>query len=125
MSSTNTLALIVLCVAMTTLGQIALKLGASHPTLGGLIESGQFAVFAMRALTTPYVIVGLVLYAGSTVLWLLILGRADLSYAYPMVSLGFVLTALYGWWALGERLGPMRVLGIALVFLGVVAIARS
>ncbi len=116
---------ILLCVLLTTAGQIALKLGASHPALVGLLDAGNVAGYAARAVVSPAVIIGLLLYALSTALWLVILARTDLSYAYPFVSMGFVLTALYGRLALHEALTAPRLVGIGLIVLGVIFVSQS
>ena len=82
-------------------------------------------VFLARALVAPMVIVGLGLYAASTLLWLLVLAKLDVSYAYPFVSLGFVFTALYGYFAMDEPMVLARIAGISLIVVGVVLVARS
>ena len=53
------------------------------------------------------------------------LSRTDVSIAYPMVSIGYVLTAIAAWQLLGESLSAMRVAGIGVIILGVVMVARS
>jgi drug/metabolite transporter (DMT)-like permease len=125
MNQLSLTATIIGCVLLTTAGQIALKLGASNPALAGLLENGNLAAFATRALSAPVILAGLFLYALSTVLWLFILARAELSFAYPFVSLGFVLTAFFGRYALHEPLTMARVAGIALIVLGVIFVSRS
>jgi drug/metabolite transporter (DMT)-like permease len=118
-------ALTVLCVLMTTAGQIALKAGVSTPTLAGLLSSGNTTAFFVRAAMTPLVLAGLMLYGAGAVLWLLVLARADLSYAYPLISLGFVVAAVFAHFVMGETLSTARIVGILLICGGVVAIARS
>jgi multidrug transporter EmrE-like cation transporter len=125
MNQLNLTATIIGCVLLTAAGQIALKLGASNPALAGLLEAGNLTAFAARALSAPVILAGLLLYALSTILWLFILARADLSYAYPFVSLGFVLTAVFGRYALQEPLTMPRIAGIALIVLGVIFVSRS
>jgi multidrug transporter EmrE-like cation transporter len=49
----------------------------------------------------------------------------QLSQAYPFVGLGFALTAIAGWWLFGEALSQWRLLGIALIAVGIVIVARS
>jgi drug/metabolite transporter (DMT)-like permease len=125
MSSSSQTTTILFCVMLSAAGQIALKVGASNPTLAGFLNSGNFSAFAARAALSPMVLAGLLLYALSTVLWLMILTRTELSYAYPFVSLGFIVTALYGWQFLHEPLSAVRMGGIALIVLGVVLVSRS
>jgi drug/metabolite transporter (DMT)-like permease len=117
--------LVLLCVFLTASAQIALKMGVSGGAMQSLAASNNSPLFLMRALFAPLVLVGLVLYALSTVLWLLVLAKTDVSYAYPFVSLGFVLTSLYAYFALHEPMAPARVGGIALIACGVLLVSRS
>jgi drug/metabolite transporter (DMT)-like permease len=125
MSQLHLTATILICVLLTTAGQIALKLGASSPVLVGFLDAGAYSAYASRAAVAPMILLGLLLYALSTLLWLFILARADLSYAYPFVSMGFVLTAVYGRYALHETLTMPRIAGIGLIILGVIFVSRS
>jgi len=49
----------------------------------------------------------------------------DVSIAYPMLSVGYVVNAVAAWWLFGEALGPMRVLGICVIVFGVFLLYRS
>jgi uncharacterized membrane protein len=118
-------ALIVFCAVIGAAGQIALKLGTSTPALATYSRAGDFQGFFTRALLSPTVMAGLLLYGASAVLWLLVLSRSQLSYAYPFVSLGFVITTLFGWQILGESMSLARLLGTILIIAGVVLVARS
>ncbi|MDX3909588.1 MAG: EamA family transporter [Sphingobium sp.] len=68
---------------------------------------------------------GMLCYALSIGLWLVVLGRLQVSVAYPMLSIGYIIAALMGVFLLGESLGPARMLGIALICLGVIVIGRT
>ena len=95
MNNFTVVILAAVCALLTTAGQIVLKTGVSDPGLAGVLQSGGPIPFLMRAVITPLVITGLVLYVASSGLWLLILARADVSFAFPLVSMGFVLTVAY------------------------------
>jgi multidrug transporter EmrE-like cation transporter len=68
---------------------------------------------------------GMFCYAASLCVWLAALAKAPVSTAYPMLSLGYVIVAAVsvGW--LGETLSPAKMLGIALICVGVVLVSRS
>jgi len=68
---------------------------------------------------------GLFCYAVSVAPWLFVLSRLPVSVAYPMVSIGYVLTAILGWFFLGEVVTLSRLGGIMLICAGVVLVARS
>jgi drug/metabolite transporter (DMT)-like permease len=125
MSRTVTISLALFCVALTSAAQISLKVGVSNIALRALPVTGAPLMFLSRALLAPAVLAGLVLYAASTLLWLMVLAKSDVSFVYPFVSLGFVLIALYGHLVLHEPLIPLRAAGIALITVGVVCIAKS
>lgn len=117
--------LILTSVLLGAAGQIAFKLGASNPALAGQLNVGNWQGFFLRAALSPGILLGLTLYGLSTLLWLMMLARSELSYAYPFISIGFVVTLLYGWLALGEAISLTRVVGVALIIAGVVAVSRS
>jgi drug/metabolite transporter (DMT)-like permease len=124
MNRTFTIALTLLCVTLTAAAQIALKLGVSGAKMQQAL-AGDASSFLLRAMLAPTVWIGLALYGVSTVLWLLVLARSDVSYAYPFVSLGFVFTALYAALVMHEPMAVARVGGIALIVTGVWFVARS
>jgi drug/metabolite transporter (DMT)-like permease len=64
-------------------------------------------------------------YGMGFLVWLVVLAKADVSYAYPMISLGYVFTALLAWLLLGEHVTATRFVGILITCLGVFIIARS
>ena len=53
------------------------------------------------------------------------LSRVEVSIAYPMLSVGYVLNAIAAWYLFGEAVTPMRLVGIGVIILGVFIIARS
>ena len=61
----------------------------------------------------------IVLYAGSTLLWLKILAGMPLSRAYPVVALSFVVVPLMGWMVFHEAITTRVWLGMALIVGGV------
>jgi multidrug transporter EmrE-like cation transporter len=98
----------------------------------GMIKVGHFAFtwsnvlpVAMSVGSNSFIILGLCCYVVSFVLWMLVLSRVEVSFAYPFLSVGYVVTALAGYLAFNERLSLTRILGIALICLGVVLISRS
>src|SRR5260364_297855 len=71
------------------------------------------------------VIAGLVCYAASLMVWIMGLSRVDVSIAYPMLSLGYVVNALLAALFFGEALTLQRSAGILIILLGVYVLARS
>jgi multidrug transporter EmrE-like cation transporter len=61
----------------------------------------------------------------SVVVWILALARVEVSVAYPMLSLGYVVNALAAWWLFNESLSGARIAGIGVILVGVWLVARS
>lgn len=61
----------------------------------------------------------------SVVVWILGLSRVDVTIAYPMLSLGYVVNAFLAWYLFGEVLSIQRLVGIAIILVGVLVLARS
>lgn len=120
--SLRLLLLILASVSLSALAQLALKMGTSAAAdarttgLGGELGS---------LIQSPLVLVGLGLYGFGALLWLFVLGRAPLSFAYPFVGLGFILTMLAGSFWLNESLSFARIAGTLLIGTGCVLVARS
>jgi multidrug transporter EmrE-like cation transporter len=75
--------------------------------------------------TSPAVIGGLFLFGLSALTWLLVLGRIDLSTAYPFVALGIVLTTGASWAIFHETINLIKLSGIVLIVGGVLAVGLS
>jgi len=68
---------------------------------------------------------GMLCYAASICVWLAALSKAPVSTAYPMLSLGYVAVAAASVLWLGETMTLPKVMGIALICLGVVLVSRG
>jgi multidrug transporter EmrE-like cation transporter len=68
---------------------------------------------------------GMACYAASVCVWIAALSKAPVSVAYPMLSLGYIVVAWASVTWLGESLSLPKVLGIALICVGVVLVSRS
>lgn len=118
------LGLILLNVCLNVAGQLSLKFGMSK--IGNFaLAAGNLPPVFLKAATNPFVIMGLFFYGIGFLSWLIVLSKAEVSYAYPMISLGYVLTAVLAWQLFGESVTFIRMAGILITCLGVVIIARS
>ena len=121
----NTLLLILGSVGMATTAQLLLKIGMSDVNVQASIDGRRWASVALQLMQNAWVICGLLLYMLGAVVWLLVLARVELSFAYPFVGIGFIITMVFGWSFLGDSLGAQRVLGTLLIAAGVVLVARG
>jgi drug/metabolite transporter (DMT)-like permease len=111
-------------VILNTTAQLMLKMGMERIgqfdfTLSKLLQVG------LQVAYNPFILAGLFSYVFSVAVWLLVLSRVDVSFAYPMVSLGYILNAVTAYYLLGENLSVMRLSGIFIILLGVYLVARS
>lgn len=116
--------LILLVVTTNVLGQLAIK--QAMLTQGEIrLELKILPAIALHLFTTPMVILGLFLYATGAFLWMVILSRVELSLAYPMVSLSYVLIAFLSWQLFQEPMTMHKLLGTIVICLGVILITRA
>jgi multidrug transporter EmrE-like cation transporter len=104
-------------IVLSVAGQFALKAGMGSARAAGT-SSGLWAYANLGLL------LGFALYVAGAVVWLRVLSSWDVSKAYPLTGIGFVLTLAVGF-VLGERVTLERLVGVLLVALGVVLISRS
>jgi multidrug transporter EmrE-like cation transporter len=122
MIGTRAVAMLLVSVALSAAGQTFLKLGLNELSVA---DKTGVVSFARGAILSWQVWLGLVLFAGSVVLWMVVLASNELSWGYPILGLSYVLVALSGWLVFGEHISSMRAAGILLVIAGAVLVGRS
>lgn len=116
--------LLLVTVLFNVSGQLLMKRGMTMvgPITGDLsLLIGSLG----KAFLNPYVLAGVGAYAASSIFWLILLSRVDLSYAYPALSLGYVLITLVSVLFLGEHVSALRWAGVIVICVGVILISRS
>lgn len=104
--------------------QLLLKAGTNAV---GVFEfsSSNILPVGMKLATEPHIVGGIGCYVISVVVWILALSRIEVSIAYPLLSIGYVVNALAAWYLFGEAVTPLRISGIGVIILGVYLVARS
>jgi len=102
-------------------GQILLKDGVKTVFPEGVSIS--LAVF--NAFLNLKVLLGFMLYGVSSLLWLMVLSKRDLSYAYPMIAAGYVVVVFLSWLVFKEHVPTLRIAGLVLICLGVAIVGVS
>lgn len=116
------LLLIVFNALISASAQIVLKLGINR--VGGF-QPGDSIQFFLKAATSPYVIGGTVLYVISLGLWLVVLSKANVSYAYPIMGLSYVFGIALAMVFLGEKVVAWQWLGSAFIIVGIYFVTKS
>jgi drug/metabolite transporter (DMT)-like permease len=110
---------------IATAGQLLLK----HVMAGvGPISSAELTFtggIIKRLLANPFFLIAVALYSLGFVIWLVVLSRVALSYAYPIVSLSFCLVPLFSHLCFGETVSPLRWVGISVIFVGIAIVGTS
>lgn len=111
-------------ILLNAVAQLLLKagtnaVGAIHLTAQNWLDTG------LRLATQLPILGGLACYVISVGVWIIGLSRVDVTIAYPMLSIGYVVNALGAWYFLGEAVSAQRLLAIAIIIVGVVLLTRS
>ncbi len=109
-------------IGLAIAGQLLMKRGMMS---FGTFPVSQLLFNIIPMFLNPWVFTGLVAFGLSSVFWLVVLSRMELSLVYPMVSVAYVIVALLSWYFFRENLTLIRWAGIAVIVLGVVLISRS
>ena len=120
----NTIWTAMLSIAFSVAAQFLLKAGMSTDRMQAIRLHPLGLQALILTLMDKHVLAGFLFYGIGALVWLQVLSQWDVSKAYPLVGLGFVFTVVIGY-LLGEHVGAVRVLGVALICTGVVLVARS
>ncbi len=116
-------ALILLGVLLNAGAQLLLKAGMDR--IGHFAFSlHQVIPIGWKVATNPLVMTGLFCYVISVGVWLMVLSRVEVSFAYPMLSIGYVVNAIAAFYFFGEDLSITRMAGIFVIMIGVYLIAK-
>lgn len=103
-------------------GQLCLKVSMNSIGRIGVSSLHNWQSLLMKVLSMPLIWVGMALYIIGAAVWLIILSRANLSIAYPLLSINFILVILASWMFLGEPLTYQRIIAIAIICCGIIAL---
>jgi len=118
------IALILFSVTIAALAQLTLKHGMNLARdRAGVFRLTGEGVRAVAA--NPYVWAGLLLFGLSALVWLAVLSRTSLSFAYPFAALQYVLILLFDRFFLEQPVPALRWAGVALIAAGIVLVART
>ncbi|MCL5264813.1 MAG: EamA family transporter [Chloroflexi bacterium] len=117
-------AMLLAAVSLSVTGELLLKHGMNQVGVLSL-HPDNIVAGLWRSFTSPFVLLGFAAVFGGSIFWLSIISRVQLSYAYPMLSLSYVIVLLASWLLLNEQFSPVRVLGVLIVCLGVFVVSRT
>lgn len=117
-------ALVLTGVLLNAVAQLALKASVSDTGIISLDFQSLLSSAGSLA-SNIWLWLGLICYAISVVVWILALSRVDVSIAYPMLSIGYIVNAVAAWHLFDEPMNIGKVVGIGIIIVGVYILARS
>jgi multidrug transporter EmrE-like cation transporter len=117
-------ALILTGVLLNAAAQLALKASVSDT---GVISFDMQSLFSSAGslASNLWLWLGLICYGISVIVWIVALSRVDVSIAYPMLSIGYVVNAIAAWHLFDEPMNIGKIIGIGVIIVGVYILARS
>jgi multidrug transporter EmrE-like cation transporter len=120
----STFGFILTGIMLNALAQLLLKAGTN--AVGAIhLSAGNWLPTAVKLAMQPPIIGGLSCYVVSVVVWIIGLSRVDVTIAYPLLSLGYIVNAFGAWYFLGEALSLQRIVAIGVIIAGVALLTRS
>ena len=121
----KTVVLVLIAGVLGGTGHVLLSKGMK--TVGDLTEAPSSLVGGMiaRAVSNPWLILGVVLQASFFFLYLTLLSRDDVSKILPMTAFDYIVVATLAALILDEPVTPARWTGIGFIVLGVFLVSRT
>ncbi len=107
---------------LATLGQLLLKSGMRQVGPISIWDLKSYIPFFVVVFSNQLILIAIGLYATGLAIWLIVLWKLDLSFAYPFLALAYVMVPLLSWLILGEYIPTMRWVGIIVVFTGIILV---
>lgn len=112
--------LTLLGIFLGAFGGILLKQGSVE-----LQHQGSLVQIVLHAALNWKIVGAVVLYFVPFLIWVFLLKRVDISFLQPIFSLTYVITPALATLLLHEQVPLLRWMGVAIIILGVVIVARS
>ena len=120
----RTFALIACSVLLGVSGQVLLKMGVGQSGLSEKAAIGLFDI-VVSVIKTPLMLLGFLLYGVASIVWVIVLSKVDLSFAYPFLAFNFILITISSRILLSETIPLFRWLGVLIICAGILVVAVS
>lgn len=117
--------IIILSVLCSSVAQIALKKGMMQCDCSFSPKVSNILPLINDLALNPFLIAGVILHVLALFTWLYVLKHVDVSYAYPFISMGFVVVLLLSYFLFNESINLYRIFGVVLIIGGILLIGRS
>lgn len=117
--------IILLSVLSSSIAQIFLKKGMMNCECSFALETSNIIPLLSALVLNPFLIAGVTLHVFALFTWLYVLKHVEVSYAYPFISMGFVIVLLISYFLFNENVNAVRIAGVALIVAGIIMVGRS
>ena len=124
MMNIGTFGFILTGIFLNAIAQLLLKKGTNAIGAIHLTAENWFSIGVQLATQLP-IIGGLTCYVVSVGVWIIGLSRVDVTIAYPLLSIGYIVNAIGAWYFLGEIMSLQRMLAIGVIIIGVALLVKS
>jgi drug/metabolite transporter (DMT)-like permease len=121
----KTIGLALLAPIIGTVGQLLLKHVMRNVGPVGFGQLSSPGTIVQQLLFNPLFLLAVLLYVLGFAIWLIVLSKLDLSYAYPILALSYSVVPLFSWLVFGEYVSPLRWFGVAVICAGVTLVGLS
>jgi drug/metabolite transporter (DMT)-like permease len=118
-------AIIFLSVLCSSVAQIALKKGMTQCDCSFTPMLSNVVPLVRSLVLNPFLVAGVLLHILALFTWLYVLKHVDVSYAYPFISMGFVVVLGLSYLLFNETINAYRIAGVVLIIAGIIFIGRS
>jgi bacterial/archaeal transporter family protein len=117
--------LLPLIAIMGPVGNVLLSKGMKNVSAPPSWTPGALWSIFLSVFTSPYIWLGIGSLVSLFLIYMLLLTTVDFSFAQPVTSMSYVVVGLLGYFWLGEKIVPLRWVGIAIICGGVMIIATT
>ena len=108
---------LVCSIALNAIAQVFLRSGAVELTV-----KPNF-IFFLELIKSVHIWYGMMCYAISILLWIMVLSKVQVSLAYPFQGLGYIFGTLLAWFFLNERISILNITGLFIILLGIIVLS--
>jgi drug/metabolite transporter (DMT)-like permease len=116
--------IILTSVFLNASAQIFLKKGMMVIGKFDFAQTNYFEL-ALAVVKNPFLLLGFACYGFSIITWMAALSRTEVSFAYPFLSVGYILVLFFGYYFFNETINFWKIFGVFFILIGVLMIAKS
>ncbi len=111
-------------VFLNAIAQVCLKKGMIIIGKFNLLEV-DYINLGFNIIKNPFLLLGFLCYGLSIVIWMFALSRVEVSFAYPFLSIGYILVMIFGYYFFNEIINLWKIFGVSFILAGVLMIAKG